>query len=364
MRIIKIFFVFIIILFVSFIFSMRASAALIGNTSQATLSISPSVGKYNVGDNFTASVYLNTNNQNVVVVAAYIKYDQNHLEATSIDVNSSVFSFQAENTIDAQKGLIMITRGIPTPGVNTSNGLIAKINFRAVSNVTPVNDNVSFVFRVGATDESNVILDDGRGTDILTGVYGAKYQIGDYSDGALLKAIGDSKVYVIDDGQKRWIPTVDIFNANGYNWANIVEVLPSVLDSIASGPDIKSPVTIPEGSLIRAKGDIDVWIVKYVGSKKFKRLILSPSVFNSYRHLHWSDIKEVDQSVVDSFDTSNLVRAVNDPKVYHLFSSGDTGEKRWIKTQEAFTRLGFDWDSVYQINAVDRDSYITGEPIE
>lgn len=122
--------------------------------------------------------------------------------------------------------------------------------------------------------------------------------------------------------------------------------------------------TIPEGGLIRAIGDVDVYIVKYVGSKKFKRLILSPSVFNSYGHLHWSDIKDVDRSVVDSFTTSDLVRAVNDPKVYKLYPSGDTGQKRWVTTADAFVRMGFDWDSIYQINQVDRDSYVTGQTIE
>ena len=40
--------------------------------------------------------------------------------------------------------------------------------------------------------------------------------------------------------------------------------------------------TLPDGALIRAAGDIDVYIVKYVGAKKFKRLVLSPSVFDNY----------------------------------------------------------------------------------
>ena len=121
---------------------------------------------------------------------------------------------------------------------------------------------------------------------------------------------------------------------------------------------------IPEGALIRAIGDIDVYIVKYVGNKKFKRLILSPSVFNNYGHLKWSDIRDVDPAVVNAFTTSELVRAVGDPKVYKLYPAGDIGEKRWIKTAEAFLRMGFDWDAIYEINSFDRDSYITGSDLE
>jgi len=133
--------------------------------------------------------------------------------------------------------------------------------------------------------------------------------------------------------------------------------------AIFSGSGI-SGQSIPEGALIRAIGDIDIYIVKYVGSKQFKRLILSPSVFNSYQHLKWGDVLDVDKSVVDSFTTSELVRAVNDTKVYKLYPAGDTGERRWVKTAEGFNRMNFDWDAIYEINAVDRNSYVAGSNIE
>jgi len=82
--------------------------------------------------------------------------------------------------------------------------------------------------------------------------------------------------------------------------------------------------------------------------------------------LRWEDITDVPRESVDAFATSNLVRATvtGDQRVYQLFPQGDTGEKRWIKTGEAFERMGFDWDAVYTINEVDRDSYTEGDPIE
>ncbi|MDD2730653.1 MAG: right-handed parallel beta-helix repeat-containing protein [Candidatus Portnoybacteria bacterium] len=119
-----------------------------------------------------------------------------------------------------------------------------------------------------------------------------------------------------------------------------------------------------DGAIIRAKGDIDVYIVKYVGSKQFKRLILSPSVFNSYQHLRWEDIVEVEQSVLDSFTTSDLVRAAGDTQVYKLTPAGDTGAKQWIRTENAFRNRNYDWDAIYEINSVDRNSYTTGTELE
>ncbi len=121
---------------------------------------------------------------------------------------------------------------------------------------------------------------------------------------------------------------------------------------------------IPEGALIRAKGDIDVYIVKYVGLKKFKRLILSPSVFNNYGHLRWEDVMDVDQIVLDEFATSELVRAVGDYKIYRLYPQGDNGQKRLIKNNSVLTKLKFDSDSIYEINSFDRESYITGTVLE
>ncbi len=122
--------------------------------------------------------------------------------------------------------------------------------------------------------------------------------------------------------------------------------------------------SIKEGAIIRAEGDIDVYIVKYIKSKKFKRLILSPSVFNNYGHLKWENIVVVNKPVLDLFITSDLVKAVDDEKIYRLYPSEDIGEKRWVKTSEAFERMGFDWDEVYEINQFDRDSYITGFVLE
>jgi hypothetical protein len=87
-------------------------------------------------------------------------------------------------------------------------------------------------------------------------------------------------------------------------------------------------------------------------------------VFNNYRHFSWNSIRDIDRSIVDSLAVSDLVRAAGDPKVYRLYPSGDAGEKRWVKTAEAFSRNGFDWDAVYEINNFDRDSYLAGNALE
>ena len=115
------------------------------------------------------------------------------------------------------------------------------------------------------------------------------------------------------------------------------------------------PTSIKDGSMIRIKGGADVYIVKYKGGKWYKRLILSPSVFRSYGHLKWSDIIDVDAATMDSYITSNYVFVAEDSRIWLLEPAGDTGKKTQVTSAT-------DPDSVYEINATDRDSYMTTAP--
>ncbi|MFA6096843.1 MAG: hypothetical protein WC788_04415 [Candidatus Paceibacterota bacterium] len=121
---------------------------------------------------------------------------------------------------------------------------------------------------------------------------------------------------------------------------------------------------ISEGAIIRAENGIDVYIVKYIGSKKFKRLVLSPSVFNNYGHLKWDNLMVVSQASLNSFTTSELVRAVGDNNIYRLYPQGDSGQKRLLKDTSVLSKYGYDSDSIYEINSFDRESYITGAILE
>ena len=103
----------------------------------------------------------------------------------------------------------------------------------------------------------------------------------------------------------------------------------------------------------------DVFIVKIVGSKTFKRLILNPQVFTSYEHLKWSNLKKLSADTVKGYTISALTRAINDTKVYVLAPNGDTGTKQWVDDLTCFNSKSYDWDSVYIINATDRDNYST-----
>lgn len=177
-------------------------------------------------------------------------------------------------------------------------------------------------------------------------------------DGTLIKVPNDPKIYVIKNCEKYWIRTAKEFKRKGYKWENVKISTSDIIDSLPEGQDIK------EGAIIRTIGDVDIYIVKYIGNKKFKRLILNPSVFRSYGHLRWEDVIEVEEETVNSFATSSLVRNANTGRIYSLTVDGDSGMRRHFKNIGAMQRLGYDLDAVYEINEVDENSYAQGKDLE
>ncbi|MEW6107868.1 MAG: choice-of-anchor D domain-containing protein [Nitrospirota bacterium] len=146
--------------------------------NQAILWLYPNAGSYQVGESFNVDILMNTGGQNAVVASAYIKYDPAYFRANSIDTTDSVFTMEPEKIIDSTFGIVGITRGIITPGVNTSNGKIATVNLTALSPISPETNNVTFLFTPGSTIGSVVCKDDGLGTNILSEVYNARFNVG------------------------------------------------------------------------------------------------------------------------------------------------------------------------------------------
>ncbi|MBU1754587.1 peptidoglycan DD-metalloendopeptidase family protein, partial [bacterium] len=60
------------------------------------------------------------------------------------------------------------------------------------------------------------------------------------SEGLLVKSSTDSRVYIIKDGQRRWITSETIFNELGYDWNDVLLVTDNILNNIPEGEPISS----------------------------------------------------------------------------------------------------------------------------
>jgi hypothetical protein len=112
-----------------------------------------------------------------------------------------------------------------------------------------------------------------------------------------------------------------------------------------------SASTISDGAIVKTNVSPDIYIVKYSGSKLYKRLVLNPLVFNSYGHLKWENVLTVSQAEIDSYTTSDLVKVDGFNTVYQLVPNGDAGDKYTI------SGTGYDTNSVYIINDTDFKNY-------
>lgn len=109
---------------------------------------------------------------------------------------------------------------------------------------------------------------------------------------------------------------------------------------------------IPEGAIVKTADNPDVYIIKHIGGKDYKRLILNPQVFRSYGHLRWENLITIDQASMDSFLTSELVRVDGTDAIYRLAPDGDSGSKLLVEDTN-----GLDLGSVYTINETDFQNY-------
>ncbi len=64
-------------------------------------------------------------------------------------------------------------------------------------------------------------------------------ELKEYGQANLIRGIGEAKVYLIENGQKRWIETAEIFQKRGYDWSKIVEINKTELNVYSIGSNVK-----------------------------------------------------------------------------------------------------------------------------
>lgn len=139
-----------------------------------------------------------------------------------------------------------------------------------------------------------------------------------------------------------------------------------ILSSNANATEI--PV-FKDGDFIRAEGDINIWIVNSFG---FKRLVLSPQICKQYGHLGrrgcFDAVQMVSPAILDSYSTSWFYTngETKDGKVYLLSTTGeDTADLHWMNmTSLQFTTQGWKFQSVFQFNTLEQNTYRTGIDIQ
>lgn len=126
---------------------------------EAALFLEPASGTFFVGSTFDLSVVLDTKGQAVNTIEVELQFPPDKLQLASPSVGKSIIGlWPAPPVFSNKEGRIYFVGGIPSPGINTSRGVVLTLSFRVIS---PGQAQISF------GNKSSVLLNDGRGTNAL-----------------------------------------------------------------------------------------------------------------------------------------------------------------------------------------------------
>lgn len=146
-------------IFLSFLFPGLALAA--------SISVSPSTGVYTTGSTFNVAVVVNTQGKPINAAEGTIKFNPNELSVVSLNKSGSIFNlWVAEPSFSNTAGTISFSGGLPS-GYTGSVGTILNVTFRTKGSGP---SKVSFT-------NGSVLANDGKGTNVLSGMSGGTYTI-------------------------------------------------------------------------------------------------------------------------------------------------------------------------------------------
>ena len=126
----------------------------------ANLRLSPGSGNFLVGSTFDISIILNTKGAPINFTEVELFFPPDKLQIISPSVGRSVIEFWPTSPVFSnQDGRLYFAGGSPSPGINTSEGVVLTLTFRIVS---------SGEAEVRFGGKTSVLANDGKGTEVLS----------------------------------------------------------------------------------------------------------------------------------------------------------------------------------------------------
>lgn len=151
-----------------FLFVFLIAGILPAAAEAATLKLTPATGVYSAGSNFTVSVMVDSDGKSINAAEGTISFNPKEVSVVSASRASSIFNlWVTEPSFSNSAGTISFSGGSPA-GYTGKGGTVMTVTLRAVSAGTP-----KLNFSSGA-----VLANDGKGTNVLSGMSGATFTIG------------------------------------------------------------------------------------------------------------------------------------------------------------------------------------------
>lgn len=147
-------------IFLIFILSLMLSGyASHAYAARSALFLSPGAGSFFVGSTFDVSIILNTRGEAINTVETELEFPRDTLQIANPSIGKSIIQVWATPpTFSNREGRIYFVGGVPSPGIETSNGVVLTMTFRVIA---PGEGVIRFGPR------TRVLANDGAGTNTL-----------------------------------------------------------------------------------------------------------------------------------------------------------------------------------------------------
>lgn len=181
----------------------------------------------------------------------------------------------------------------------------------------------------------------------------AAEELSKYAEGSQIKYGPDKqvlsdgeKVFLVQGGKKRWIPSSALFSLLGYSWPK-VKIAPEDLKTYLEG----EVLTYPNGTLLRAVGGEAVYLVDKGQLKRF----VSAEIFKNLKY-SWSKVKNIPSQELAyypvgdyvKYPENQLLRPEDEVNVYVI-----SGGKPQVVDAATFKKKKYKWANVLVIAAQD-----------
>jgi hypothetical protein len=336
---------FILIVLVTFAGVLVSTAKNVSAAGSASLYFSPACGPVYSGDNTSIDIHVNSGTTPINAVQSDLNYSSSQFDIVSVTVASGWT--QVQNDTSTPGSIIFAAFPSPPGSSATGDNVVASVVFHA--KVSSGLASVSFA------NTSSVIESSGN-TDIL-----AQKGLGNYPQalahtcGSVVKDSSSTNIFLIADGQKRYIPAPNIFVSQGYNW-NWISTATSADMSLPSG----NGIPFRDGTVVKGSGS-SIYVIDNSSGSAVKHPITTIATFNGLGYTS-SDIVSVDDAQLPptgsavSFNAHPNGTLVQDPnKTIYLI---DNGTKRYIGSVYVLYTYGYNY---YQIkNATSADMALPG----
>ena len=103
-----------------------------------------------------------------------------------------------------------------------------------------------------------------------------------------------------------------------------------------------------------------VYYLYYKSEGKILKIgVPSPDIFESYARNDWADVVAIDGADLARYQDATLVKSVSNPAVYRI----ENGQARPFESENAFMRLGYDFQDIVDINDAHLSTYRRGQPV-